>query len=561
MFVIWLTLAACTPVDDGDVVAETGAHTDDTDDVTVDTDSGEEETGSETGDDTGTALPTVCADGAPAVPWTEAVESERLLDLAADFVLETADGDWRLSEHWTGCDTYLVIPSEPTQTQGTSDPLWSVKNDTKALLEALPDNAYLIFVSSNRTDEDIAADFEELEKGFSRYENDHTEEEVAAVQARIVRVTSKVSGIDGWLEDSLQNPGWGVGIDRFQRIRYIGSFANPERYNSDIGWFDSDISMAANEAVYYNFEATRQAALDEDGATVVNLWNGTVISDPGWAGVVGKVTVELPDTATMATFDTMQWDHALLCEGDGEYGECPAWDYLNWLWLCDSAGENCNVEVGRWITTYHREGRWVHDMSAMLPLFAEGGSYTFAYYTQQPYQVYLDLRLSNSGKAARPVELTSMFTGGAATDTYNERDPLLLSVPADAAKVELAVVFSGHGQVSDGSGGNCAEFCDFDHHFGVNGTDNELSFSEAGSTYGCMEQTGDGTVPNQYGTWWYGRNGWCPGKEVPVRLFDITSQVSLGAENTFTYAAYKEGEAYNNGGANLLLSSWLVISR
>lgn len=550
-------LFACTP--DATDTGQSDTGTTDNSDSGADSAVDSGETGTDSGEDTGTTLPTICADGAPPVPWVDAVESSALRDLAADFVVETEGGEWRLSEHWTGCDTYLIIPSEPSQTQGTSELLWYSRSDTEDLLERLPENTYLIFVSSNSTDEDRALDFEELEKGIERFEDDLTEDEAAALESRIVRVSTKISGIDGWVEDSLQDPGWGIGIDRFQRQRYIGSFANPERYNNDIGWFDSDLSMAANEAIYYNFEATRQAALDEVDATIVSLFAGEVISDPSWAGAVGKVTVELPDATTMATFDTMEWDHSLLCEGDGEFGDCPAWDYLNWLYLCDAAGENCNTEVGRWITTYHREGRWVHDISAMLPLFAEGGTFTFAYYTQQPYEVWLDLRLSNAAKSARPEELTAMFGGGGATAAYNDREPIVLSIPADAQKVELAIVFSGHGQVSDG--GNCAEFCNFDHHFGVNGTDNELEFPEAGTTYGCMEQAAIGTVPNQYGTWWYGRNGWCPGMEVPVRLFDITDQVTVGAENTFTYAAYKGGAVYDNGGANLLMNSWLVVSK
>ena len=33
----------------------------------------------------------------------------------------------------------------------------------------------------------------------------------------------------------------------------------------------------------------------------------------------------------------------------------------------------CDYEVGHWITSYHREGRWVHDVSGILPIFAAGG--------------------------------------------------------------------------------------------------------------------------------------------------------------------------------------------
>ena len=43
--------------------------------------------------------------------------------------------------------------------------------------------------------------------------------------------------LPSWLHDVMADPGWGVGIDRFQRIRYIGSYADPERYDSTVGWF------------------------------------------------------------------------------------------------------------------------------------------------------------------------------------------------------------------------------------------------------------------------------------------------------------------------------------
>ena len=85
----------------------------------------------------------------------------------------------------------------------------------------------------------------------------------------------------------------------------------------------------------------------------------------------------------------------------------------------------------------------------------------------------------------------------------------------------------------------------------------------AGNTYGCQDQIADGTVPNQYGTWWYGRGGWCPGKHVPLVMTDVTDQVSLGAENTFEYEGYYLGAVYTDGDnwRNIRLDSWLVISR
>ena len=153
-----------------------------------------------------------------------------------------------------------------------------------------------------------------------------------------------------------------------------------------------------------------------------------------------------------------------------------------------------------------------------------------------------------------------MWTGGPLDAGYDALHPTYtMPVPADATKVELATVLSGHGGVMPS---NCAEFCNVTHHFLVNGHDNLRDFPETATQDGCMDQVEQGTVPNQYGTWWYGRGGWCPGKEVPLVVVDITSQVTLGADNVFEYRADVGGSAYAEGpGANIDLLSWLILSR
>ena len=136
-----------------------------------------------------------------------------------------------------------------------------------------------------------------------------------------------------------------------------------------------------------------------------------------------------------------------------------------------------------------------------------------------------------------------------------------MEIPSDASKVELAVILTGHGF---GGTYNCAEFCNHKHHFLVNGTDNLIDHPEADINDGCMQDVMYGTVPNQYGTWWYGRAGWCPGQRVPVRTVDITDQVTLGETNTIAYEAYDpNGNPHTGGGdyVSIDLDSWLIISR
>ena len=85
---------------------------------------------------------------------------------------------------------------------------------------------------------------------------------------------------------------------------------------------------------------------------------------------------------------------------------------------------------------------------------------------------------------------------------------------------------------------------------------------------GCEQQVAVGTVPNQFGTWFYGRGGWCPGMEVAPRAFDITASVTPGQPVTLTYEGRLDGEPYvpvaaNNGGfgANIKMLSWLAYRR
>lgn len=496
--------------------------------------------------------------GLPSVPFVDAEPSARLYDAAADLTLHTTEGDWNLKQNWSGCDAYLFVPQEPVQNTGAPTATWDKKRDNKTLVANLPDNTHVFFLSSERGDDNRLAALDALKADIDEQLDTYDADERAWKARHIHYVTDRDTQADGWLGESLGSPGWGVGIDRMQRVRYIGSFADPERYNDSYGWFEPNISMVTNEARYYNYEATRQAALDAEGATLVPALTGEVVSDPGWAGVVTKVDVELPDAATMATFDTLELDLTMLCQGDGEYGECPAWDYINWAYLCrEDDPDTCDIELGRWITTYHREGRWVHDVSPILAYLKNGGTRRIAFYSQQPYNVSLTLRLSDKGSADRPDDAQVLYTGGGLSPAYNEREPVQVDIPADVSRVALAVVMSGHGQNGNPA---CMEFCGSEHTFSVNGNDNVIAYAITDRTYGCMDQIEDGAVPNQYGTWWYGRNGWCPGKQVDMEVVDITDQVLFGQTNTFDYTVANLDRDLDSGG-DLIVTTWLVYYR
>lgn len=47
----------------------------------------------------------------------------------------------------------------------------------------------------------------------------------------------------------------------------------------------------------------------------------------------------------------------------------------------------------------------------------------------------------------------------------------------------------------------------------------------SGTPLGCTTLVKEGAVPNEHGTWLYGRGGWCDGLQVNPWRIDITKQV------------------------------------
>jgi len=453
---------------------------------------------------------------------------------AGDVILSTTRGTFDLAAGWSGCEVLLVLPDQPAQ-EGTD--LWS-EEALEDLLDELPAHA-LLLVGSRYGDDDWV----EQVDGWADALDD----------PRLWVADEPLAEVEGWLGEAMSRFGWGFGVDRQQRIRYVGSFADVAKYNADIGWWDGSLVMAAHEVEHWEFEAERQAALDEVEVTEVDLFTGEVVQDPSWAGERSTTTVTLP--ADLDAFDTLEADLYLGCDGEGELGICPAWDYLVHLYLCAPGETTCSIEVGRWITTYHREGHWVHDLSPLLPLLPEGQA-TFQFYSQQPYEVNLSLRLSTRG-VDRPSQAIELHRGSELTEEFAAREPLTVQVPTSTRKAELVTVISGHGQVGSG---NCAEFCLLENVFTVGEVEEvRITYPKAGTEQGCENDVGNGTVPNQYGTWWFGRQGWCPGKQVEVERHDITDWVTPGEPVDIGYDVRQLGEDYVQEGARMDVSSWLVV--
>ena len=228
----------------------------------------------------------------------------------------------------------------------------------------------------------------------------------------------------------------------------------------------------------------------------------------------------------------------------------------------------CDTEMGRWITSYSDGGRWVTDLSPSLAFLNGGGPKRLSMAFGYPYLTDLTLRLSDQGKGGVPVEAHPLWTGGGFNLSYNQSKlPIVVAIPADAQRVELFALLSGHGWGADRE--NCAEFCNHQHHVTVGGETFVRDHPVAGSSEGCIEQLEDGTTPNQGGTWRTGRGGWCPGKDVTPWIVDVTNHVTPGQTATISYEALFDGAPYDpvasgsgqGFGAQIELRSWLVISK
>ncbi|TKS82557.1 hypothetical protein D9C73_016666 [Collichthys lucidus] len=225
----------------------------------------------------------------------------------------------------------------------------------------------------------------------------------------------------------------------------------------------------------------------------------------------------------------------------------------------------------------------------------------------------------NDEQLLRPFRVMSLYGGGTFNKRYNKRyQPINFTVPASVKKVELYAVITGHG--SDNN--HCGEFCVTSHHFLFNSVfNNTLKFESAetvinhritkyssilskiscfvqinrpkpkrdsntcdkggldtetctdcsflkcgdssGSALGCTTLVKEGAIPNEYGTWLYGRAGWCCGLQVNPWRVDITKQLNMRKPelNTVIYFGLYEGRDPNptKEPGYVIMSSFLVF--
>lgn len=519
----------------------------------------------ETDSDTDVASASPCPDlGLAVAEFDPGAGGLKRRDLAEDFHVDLLDDTrWTWSENWTGCDAIVVLPHDLPISQINADSVWTTS--VPDLIERSPRNARYIFVSREVSREEAQANAEALQASIEATLGQLSDEDAAWWRERLMVSADRAFDMGNWVGDAIREDRFatGVGIDRFQRVRGIGSLADVKAYNANAGsWpYERRLGNAANEIRYFNFEAERQAGLDAVEATEIQPLDGSVVEE------FVEFQATLPDAATMQGFDTLEIDILFECPDPDlpEFNNCGAWDYLSHLWLLqdvEGQDEPVKVEMARFITTYHRESRWVVDASQALAWLQDGGTRDFYYewappWNKQPTGVTLTFRLSNQGKGVRPVAALPLHTGGNLGDNYNAGHPDVdVQVPAGAARVELRSIITGHG----GATQNCAEFCNHGHTFSLGGQEFTRQFDNVGTQDDCETKVDDGVVPNQWGTWWYGRGGWCPGQRIEPWTEDVTSLAPAGSTVSVGYRANLNGREPPTGDyGNIRMSSWLVV--
>ena len=528
------------------------------------------------------------------------------LSIIEPWDIELADGtEFDIEDHWNGEDSYVFIQRAPNT---YSAAYWS--SDLGEMLSVSAPNVHYFFVAGREfgADEDYGIIRNSIDAALEALESedrDHWEARLHVARDWRGEVNGPAEAV---LEESWAR--WGFGIDRFQQLREVGLL----QYVCD--GCTGEMVFFGYLADQFNFEYNRDKALIDHPADVeIELWDRMQMQ-----GDRAELVIDLPEDIDQ--YDTLTVDLEMGCV-DSIDENCFEWDYKARMDICSMETEDlavpatcqpqevddegnvtveadtyacectssygepvekvrtcqpvtdadgnvtggafsacpcgCDYQIARWITPYHRHGRWVTDISPMLAFMQDGPQARIFIDLDYSFVVSSTLRFTNNGEDVKPFEAIRLWGGGGFGAGYNDaHEAITFTPPEGATGAKVHAYITGHGF---GSGANCAEFCPHEHYFNLNGgTWHSREFNEARNYLGCTEQVIDGAIPNQFGTWYLGRGGWCPGMDVPPVIFDVTEDFLPGIENTINYTASLNGNDPNNNGS-IWMDSYLVFYR
>lgn len=314
------------------------------------------------------------------------------------------------------------------------------------------------------------------------------------------------------------------------------------------------VEVACQPKVAGSEEVMGLCAGSEDAACSSDADCDEGVACEGYAAAVEEIPADtIPCTCQKPEGEVVDVNRSCRADGTG-YDPCPC---------------ACNRELARWITTYGREGRWLTDLTPYLSLVSAGGTQRFRFSGNngQPLDMQL-LFWSDEETTERSSGMKYLWGrpwGTAFNPEYNAEGvhpDVTFEVPEGTSRVEIAALITGHGQGTTTE--NCAEFCPFQSEFTLNGSTFTKDNPYAGTAYGCYDQIEGGVVANQFGSWPFGRAGWCPGQDVKIWRYDITDLVVDG-DNTISHRGLLNGKDYTptvtNSGymPEIVMSSWIVF--
>ena len=487
-----------------------------------------------------------------------------ILDIVAlaNMILNPSDSIWNFQTQWNGNESYIFITLGPS----SSSTLWN-SSAIDDLLEDSPDNVHYFFLSNNNTYfqdvRDKKGEIDLILLGMSEEEQSHWKKHLHFIPNKC----------DSHSQDFVEAvcDVRAIGIDRFQRWKEIGYLGNPANFSGTY------ISYLAHEATYYNYEynTLHEPDLDYTEVTVFEREHYT----GGWASSISQL-VEFPSNVELNNYSRMSVE---LLRGypdsNMNYSDagCDDYDRIAHMHICEEDGSGC-YEISRWITPFDRQPHSLTDITPFISFIRPGGVKMVKFQELGWPNSLLTLKFrfynDESSPEVSPKEFVPAWNGTVQFNPdYGSNRPLVVfSVPENAVKVEFVSYITGHGWGSAGCY-NCAEFCNSRHDFTVNGGTGNFSKAHpnASDNNYCMELETivQGVVPNQYGTWGYGRAGWCPGMDVAPYIVDVTSYVDIGEENVIDYDACRvvgnncvappvcQGDGYC---PEIAMSSYLIIS-
>ncbi len=521
---------------------------------------------------------------------TEGEFGVRPLQVIEPWDIELDDGsEFDFEREWTGDDSYVFI-----QRSGSTydNAYWN--SDLGAMLDVSARDVHYFFVSA--VEGAAATHYANIRANIEAALDGLDDDDRAWWEDRLHVARDWRGEVNGPVEAVLEEDWarWGFAVDRFQRLR-------------EVGLLQFVCDACTGEAVFFgylgdqfDFEYQRAVWLRENPAdTTIELWDTFQME-----GDRAELVIDLP--ADIDRYDTLEVDLTMGCTDDLD-ANCFEWDYKAWMLVCELEVEDpdvpdvperckpgttvectctssytaedvvrertctdqgvypdcpcgCDYSIARWITPYHRHGRWVTDISPMLAFLQDGPQARIFIDLDYPFVVSSSLRFSERGDELKPFAADRLWGGGGFGAGYNDAHEAITVTPPDGAVgAKIHALITGHG--FGGDAWNCAEFCPHEHHFNLNGgTWHSHEFNEARDYLGCAAQVKDGALPNQFGTWYLGRGGWCPGMDVPPLVFDVTEDFLPGVENTLNYSASLNGADPNNHGS-IWMDSYLVYYR